>query len=124
MHADLVKYWIRVAAILVSPIGPHFAEHMYSTILESPTSIQFALWPTPKEPVDRTIIEALAYCRSTLKSIRDAEASLLKMLSTKSKKGGRDVEVFDPKLPKSEDLRRDFIPSVAGHLRGDHQGGL
>ena len=52
MHADLVKYWIRVLAILASPIAPHFAEHVYSVILQSPTSIQLARWPTPKEPVE------------------------------------------------------------------------
>lgn len=99
MHADLVKSWIRVLAILVSPIAPHFAEHVYSVILQSPTSIQLARWPSPNEPVDRTIIEAVAYMRSTVKSTRDAEASLLKMLSkTKAKKDGR---IFDPNLPKS-----------------------
>ena len=99
MHADLVKYWIRVLAILASPIAPHFAEHVYSFILQSPTSIQLARWPTPKESVDRTIIEAIAYMRSTVKSIRDAEALLQKMLNkTKPKKDG---SIFDPKLPKS-----------------------
>lgn len=97
MHADLVKYWIRVLAILASPIALHFAEHIYSVILQSPTSIQLARWPTPKESVDHTIIETIAYMRSTVKSTRDAEASLKKMLS-KPKKDGR---IFDPKLPKS-----------------------
>lgn len=96
MHVDLVKYWIRVLAILVSPIAPHFSEHVYSVILRSPTSIQLARWPTPKEQVDHTIIEAIAYMRSTVKSTHDAEASLLKMLSKK-----KDRSIFDPKLPKS-----------------------
>jgi len=99
MHANLVKYWIRVQAILASPIAPHFAEHVYSVILQSPTSIQLARWPTPKEPVDHTIIEAIAYMRSTVKSARDADVSLKKMLrKANSKKDGR---IFDPKLPKS-----------------------
>ena len=97
MHADLVKYWIRVFAIVASLIiAPHFAEHVYSIILQSPTSIQLARWPTPNEPVDRTMIEAITYMRSTVKSTRD---SLQKILSkTKPKKEGR---IFDPKLPKS-----------------------
>ena len=99
MHADLVKYWIRVLAILASPIAPHFTEHIYSVILQSPTSVQLARWPTPKESVDHTIIEAIAYMRLTVKSTRDAKALLQKMLSkTKPKKDGM---IFDPKLPKS-----------------------
>jgi leucyl-tRNA synthetase len=35
MHADLVRYWITVAAILASPIAPHFAEHIWRGILST-----------------------------------------------------------------------------------------
>ncbi|TFY79564.1 hypothetical protein EWM64_g4448, partial [Hericium alpestre] len=45
MHADLVKRWIRISALLVTPIAPHFAEHIWTTILNKPTTIQNALWP-------------------------------------------------------------------------------
>jgi leucyl-tRNA synthetase len=96
MHAHLVKYWICIIAILASTIAPHIAEHIYTIILKSPTSIQLALWPTPKEPVDHTIIEAITYMWSTVKSAHDAEALLQKMMSkTKLKK---DRMIFDPKL--------------------------
>lgn len=100
MHSALVMYWIRVAALLVTPVAPHFAEHIYSALLKSPTSVQLALWPTPSEPVDRTIIEAGQYMRGTIKMIRDAEASLLRIMNkNKGKKGGDAA--FDPKKPKS-----------------------
>ncbi|KAF9006956.1 hypothetical protein BDQ17DRAFT_1351152 [Cyathus striatus] len=100
MHKDLVLYWIRVAALLATPIAPHFAEHLWTTILKEPKSIQLALWPTPSKPVDRTLIEAGNYMRGTIKTIRDAEATLLKMLSkAKGKKAPEDV--FDPKKPKA-----------------------
>jgi leucyl-tRNA synthetase len=101
MHADLVKYWIRVFAILASPIATHFAEHVYSVILQSPTSIQLARWPTPKEPVDHTIIEAIAYMRSIVKSTRDVEPSLQKKLSKTKPKPKKDGKILDLKLPKS-----------------------
>ena len=103
MHADLVLYWIRIAALLVTPVAPHFAEHIYTSILNSPTSIQNALWPTPAKAVDPAILEAAAYMRGTIKTIRDAEGALVKMLNkTRGKKGGTDlVDVFDPKKPKS-----------------------
>ncbi|KAG6877276.1 hypothetical protein C0993_008924, partial [Termitomyces sp. T159_Od127] len=103
MHRDLVRYWINAAALIITPIAPHFAEHIHSTILKSPTSIQLALWPTPTKPVDRTALEAAVYMRDTIKTIRDAEVSLLKMLQkAKGKKGpGGPGVAFDPKLPKS-----------------------
>ncbi|KAJ7434072.1 hypothetical protein FB451DRAFT_1312782 [Mycena latifolia] len=104
MHADLVMYWIRIAALLVAPIAPHFAEHIYSTILKSPTSIQLALWPKPAQPVDVAVIEAGVYMRGTIKTIRDAEVSLVKMLNKTKAKGGKkegDKAMYDPKKPKS-----------------------
>ncbi|KAH7909984.1 hypothetical protein BJ138DRAFT_1127238 [Hygrophoropsis aurantiaca] len=104
MHADLVKYWIRVAALLVTPIAPHFAEHIWSTILQEPKSIQLALWPEPPRPVDRTVLEAGIYMRGTLKTIRDAETNLLKRMQKgkKGKDGGPPP--FNPKLPKSVNI--------------------
>lgn len=101
MHADLVRYWMRNAALLVTPIAPHFAEHIYSTILKSPTSIQQALWPTPDKPVDAALLEAATYMRGTIKTIRDAETALLKMLQKVKGKKGNDASGFDPKKPKA-----------------------
>ena len=103
MHADLVLYWIRSAALLVTPVAPHFAEQIWSTILQEPTSVQNARWPTPTTPVDPTIIEAGQYMRGTIKTIRDAEISLLKGLAkAKGKKGASASEaLFDPKKPKA-----------------------
>ncbi|KAG6334276.1 hypothetical protein ID866_4816 [Astraeus odoratus] len=102
MHVDLVKYWIRVSTLLITPIAPHFAEHIWTEFLKEPKSIQLALWPEPGRVADRAVIEAGAYMRSTLKMIRDAETTLLKKMQ-KGKKGakGGDGPSFDPKLPKS-----------------------
>ncbi|KAN0141985.1 hypothetical protein V8E53_000447 [Lactarius tabidus] len=97
MHADLVKYWITVAAILASPIAPHFAEHIWRGILQHPTSIQHARWPTPSRAVDVPTIEAGAYMRTLVKTVRDAELTLLKKLG--KAKGGPPP--FDPKKPRA-----------------------
>lgn len=99
MHGDLALRWIRTAALLVTPIAPHFAEHIYSTVLKNPTSVQLALWPKPTNPVDQAIIDAGQYMRETIKTIRDAEISLLKMMS--KNKGKKGTAVFDPKSPKA-----------------------
>ncbi|THH16229.1 hypothetical protein EW146_g4378 [Bondarzewia mesenterica] len=97
MHADLVKYWIRISALLITPIAPHFAEHIWTTILKEPTSIQKSLWPTPSTAIDKPTIDAGAYMRGTVKTIRDAELALLKKIG--KAKGG--PAPFDPKKPRS-----------------------
>ncbi|KDR74066.1 hypothetical protein GALMADRAFT_141803 [Galerina marginata CBS 339.88] len=102
MHADLVLYWIRNAALLVTPIAPHFTEHIWSSTLKQPKSVQTALWPVPANPVDRTLIEAGQYMRCTIKTIRDAETSLLRALAkAKGKKGALEKGMFDRKKPKA-----------------------
>lgn len=100
MHADLVMYWIRIASLLAAPIAPHFAEHIYSTTLKAPNSIQQALWPTPSEPVDPSVIESGQYMRGLIKTIRDAEVALVKMMS-RTKGKSSSAPLFDPKKAKS-----------------------
>ncbi|EGN94714.1 hypothetical protein SERLA73DRAFT_96086 [Serpula lacrymans var. lacrymans S7.3] len=101
MHGELVQYWIRIAALLASPIAPHFAEHIWSTILQEPKSIQLARWPEPPRPIDKSVIETGVYMRGTLKMIRDAEVTLMKKINKGKKgKGGEDAS-FDPKKPRS-----------------------
>ena len=101
MHHDLVHYWIRTAALVITPIAPHFSEHIWTAILKNPESIQLAAWPTPSDLVDHTLIEAGQYMRGTIKIIRDAEASLLKaLMKAKAKKSSSDA-LYDPKKPKA-----------------------
>ena len=50
VHADLVRYWIGVAALLALPIMPHFAEHIWRGILQHPTMIA-AMRPDPLIPL-------------------------------------------------------------------------
>jgi leucyl-tRNA synthetase len=97
MHADLVKKWVRVAALLVQPVAPHFSEHIWSTVLKESKSVQLARWPEPERPVERSVVETGVYMRGTIKQIRDAELVLLKRAS-KGKGGGA---LFDPKKPRA-----------------------
>ena len=95
MHVDPVKYWIEIAALLATPIAPHFTEHLWSTVLGKPQSIQLASWPTPTSAVDTAAVEAGGYMRGTIKMIRDAELTLIKKLSR-----GKSSP-YDPKKPKA-----------------------
>lgn len=95
MHVDTVRFWIRMSALLVQPIIPHFSEHIWSTIFGETQSVQLARWPTPSKPIDRAILDSGAYIRAIVKSVREAEGQLLKKLKSK---GGAP---YDPRKPKS-----------------------
>ena len=98
MHADLVEYWIRISALLILPIAPHFSEHIWTAVLQEPVTVQKALWPTPSTAPDRTVLDAGLYMRAVIKNMRDAELGLLKKMS-KGKQG--QSMSYDPKKPKS-----------------------
>lgn len=95
MHIDLVLSFIRIQALLLTPIAPHISEHLWSTVLGESTSVQLARFPKPSAPVDTAILDAGIYVRTTLKSIRDAE---LKFQKQKAK--GKGSAVYDPSKPK------------------------
>ncbi|KZT56367.1 leucyl-tRNA synthetase [Calocera cornea HHB12733] len=95
MHADLIEYFIRISALLVQPVAPHYAEHVWSTVLKEPKSVQLALWPAPSKPVDHIIIQSSEYFKDTVKTIRDFEMSLGK------RKGKGSGPVVDPSKPKA-----------------------
>ncbi|KAI0651318.1 leucine-tRNA ligase [Trametes meyenii] len=97
MHADLAEWWIRTATLLAAPIAPHFSEHVWSSILKEPKSVQLAQWPALSAPVDQTILDSAEYMRGTIKTMRDAELSLLKKMN----KGKQGQATYDPKKPRA-----------------------
>lgn len=96
MHVDLVLRFIRVQALLITPVAPHVAEHLWSTILGETTSIQVAQFPKPTAPVDRICLESATYVRSTLKNVRDGELNF-----AKKKAKGKSLGAYDPAKPKA-----------------------
>ena len=113
MHADLVRYWIGVAALLASPITPHFAEHIWRRILQHPMTIQHALWPMSVWPaVDTPTIEAGAYMHMLVKNVCDTELMLLKKLR---KAKGRPLP-FNPKKPHAFAIQPCSTPTRCSAL--------
>jgi leucyl-tRNA synthetase len=98
MHADLVQWWIRVSILIVLPVAPHYAEHIWTTLLKEPKSIQYARWPEISQPVDRSTLESGVYMREISKTIRDAEGALRGGIK---KKGPTPTKAFDLSKPKS-----------------------
>lgn len=95
MHVDLVMRFIRIQALLITPIAPHVAEHLWTGILGETTSIQSAQFPKSTGPINRVVLESGNYIRSTLKEIRDAELSFMKKKAKGKTSGG-----YDPAKPK------------------------
>lgn len=60
MDGELIKRFVEVQALLISPIAPHFAEYIWLEILKKDTSIINASFPKAG-PVDEAILDAGNY---------------------------------------------------------------
>ncbi|UZJ56488.1 hypothetical protein CBS101457_005808 [Exobasidium rhododendri] len=99
MHRDLVMKWMKLQALLIMPVAPHFAEHVWKGILGESSTIQNAPWPTATAPADKSIEDAAIYIRGLIKTIRDAELSIVKR-KAKGKKVGTGYDEKQPKAVK------------------------
>lgn len=102
MHADLIQTFNRIVTLMISPITPHTSEHVWKVILKEPNSnsIQTARWPEPPTGYQHNqgldLLAAGNYMRGTLKTMRDAENTLLKKKAKKGSVGG----TYDPSAAK------------------------
>ena len=93
MHANLVRKYIELQALLITPIAPHWADYIYQEVLHHDSTIQNALWPSVPAP-DPSLTAAREYVRATSSAITSAEAA-----QQKRKDKGK-ATTFDPKKPK------------------------
>jgi hypothetical protein len=56
-HADTIRRYIEVQAVLLAPICPHISEHVWRVILGNTTSVFKARWPTAG-PIDSLILQS------------------------------------------------------------------
>uniref|UniRef100_A0A0V0G4H9 leucine--tRNA ligase n=1 Tax=Triatoma dimidiata TaxID=72491 RepID=A0A0V0G4H9_TRIDM len=68
MHEELVMRFICVQALLIAPICPHVAEHIFSLIGEN-ASVLDSKWPVAGE-VDKYLIKSSAYLMDTAHTFR------------------------------------------------------
>lgn len=92
MHHDVLIDCIRYMALLVTPIIPHFADHIWTTVLQNSSSVQNALFPEIR-PINKEVISGVEYIRSVLKDTRDRQIALDK------KKGKGKGAVVDKTKP-------------------------
>ncbi|WAQ91731.1 hypothetical protein PtA15_15A122 [Puccinia triticina] len=101
MHADLLKYYVRVQALLIAPIAPHFAEYVWGTILGESGSIQNASFPEGNQNVDLSMIDAAEYVKETVRSVRTTEINLAKRKAKAKGPAPTGPQLsFDPAKPK------------------------
>ncbi|CAO3660097.1 unnamed protein product [Rhizopus stolonifer] len=97
MHKDLIMRYIETQTLLLSPITPHWSEHVWGTVLKKEGLVVNASFPKPTAPVDEILEAATRYIRRTTKAIRDAELNLIK----KKKKGKTAETEYKPTEDKS-----------------------
>lgn len=93
MHASLVRQYISLQALLLTPVAPHWAEYMHIDVLGNTNSIQTALFPTVPSPTPE-LTAAREYVRATSSNITSTEGAQQKKLAK-----GKNI-AFDPKKDK------------------------
>jgi len=93
MHQDLVKKFVELQALLLTPIAPHWAEYIWLEVLKNKETVQKAQWPKVPEP-NSALTAAREFVRTTQTNITSAEGNAIKKLS----KG--KAATFDPKKEK------------------------
>ncbi|KZF19842.1 leucyl-tRNA synthetase [Xylona heveae TC161] len=93
MHKDVALQYIKLQALLMAVITPHWSEYIWQEVLEQPATIQNELFPELPE-ADVTLLAAREYVRTTTSNITSAEAA-----QQKKKDKGKSV-AFDPKKAK------------------------
>jgi leucyl-tRNA synthetase len=93
MHADLVRRYVELQALMVTVVAPHWAEHIWLEVLKKDDTVQNALFPqVPAQGPGLTA--ARDYVRSTSSAITSAEGAQLKRMAK-----GKQTS-YDPKQAK------------------------
>ncbi|KAL8735258.1 MAG: hypothetical protein Q9181_002890 [Wetmoreana brouardii] len=93
MHASLIKKYIALQGLIISPIASHWADYIWQEVLSNPSTIQNALWPEVPQP-DPSLTAAYTYIRTTSSAITSAEGAQIR------KKSKGKTTTYDPEKPK------------------------
>lgn len=93
MHADLIRRYVELQALMLQPVAPHWAEYLWLDVLGMGGTIQNAMFPNVS-PTNRALTAARDYVRYTAGSITAAEGAQQKKVA----KG--KTAAYDPKSDK------------------------
>nr|KAG5701780.1 hypothetical protein BaRGS_000770 [Batillaria attramentaria] len=110
MHHDLVFRFIEVQALLMTPICPHMAEHIWGELQTARTgskgeSIMHAPWPVAG-PVDELLIRSSEYLMDAAHEFRLRLKSALNPGKNKANKGFPDNKVISAELKGKPELQK------------------
>jgi len=83
IHREVIQRFMEVQMIVLSPIAPHFCEHMWRTALQKPGLVVHQRWPSPETPVDEILLKKYSVIQNSLRTFR---LELDKMMTPKKKK--------------------------------------
>lgn len=93
MHAESLRRYIELQALMVTVVAPHWAEHIWLEVLKKSDTVQNALFPeAPAQKPELTA--AREYVRSTQSNITSGEGAQLKKMAK-----GKQTS-YDPKKEK------------------------
>jgi leucyl-tRNA synthetase len=72
LHAGLIFRFIETQLIILSPICPHICEYIWQKVLNKPTSILQALWPTAS-PADETLLDSSSFFMDAVHDFRNRQ---------------------------------------------------
>ncbi|OQO12956.1 hypothetical protein B0A48_02420 [Cryoendolithus antarcticus] len=93
MHADLIKRYVELQALMVAVVAPHWSEHVWLEVLKKSDTVQNARFPEAREQ-KADLSAAREYVRNTSSSITSAEGAQLKRMAK-----GKSTS-YDPKKEK------------------------
>mmetsp|Transcript_15787 Transcript_15787/g.42569 ORF Transcript_15787/g.42569 Transcript_15787/m.42569 type:complete len:1120 (+) Transcript_15787:457-3816(+) len=95
VHADVIKRILDVQTVILSPIAPHFCEHLWRNVLGNDSLVVEQAWPHPEKEPDPVLLRQYETLQATLRAFR------LKLDSVKSpkkkKKKGAQADAPPPK---------------------------
>lgn len=94
MHAESIRRYVELQALMVAVVAPHWAEHIWLEVLGKKESVQLARFPWDVPALKPDLTQAREYVRGTTSNITSAEGAQLKKMAK-----GKQTS-YDPKKEK------------------------
>jgi leucyl-tRNA synthetase len=91
LNREVIERFIRVQVLLISPVCPHWAEHIWRNVLHEQGSVLKASWPVVG-PIDNDLLKRNDYLSHTLHNFR------LKLAAHMNPKKGVSIRNFSVKV--------------------------
>jgi len=88
VHADVIGRILDVQTVVLSPIAPHFCEHIWRNVLGRDSLVVEQAWPHPETEPDPVLLRQYETLQATLRTFR-LKLDALKSPKKKKKKGNQ-----------------------------------